>query len=151
MKINLMVERLILVLSLFALPIGISIAGGSEDFAAETQVVIQASSGDAATQNLVLNNAANLQEALGGMDKVQIEVVAYGPGLALLTAENPLASRVSSMAAQNVRFSACENTMAAIERRTGKRPELTSGVVTVASGIARIVELDRQGYSYVRP
>jgi intracellular sulfur oxidation DsrE/DsrF family protein len=151
MKIDGLIERLILVCCLFALLIGTSSAGGSEGFAAETKVVIQASSGDAATQSLVLNNAANLQEALGGMDKVQIEVVAYGPGLALLTAESPLADRVKSMAVQNVRFSACENTMAAIERRTGKRPELASGVVTVASGIARIVELDRQGYTYVRP
>ena len=150
MKIDTIIERLAWFCGVFALLIGISIAGATEKFA-ETKVVIQASSGDAAAQSLVLNNARNLQEALGGLDKVQIEVVAYGPGLALLTAENPLADRVKSMATQNIRFSACENTMAAIERRTGKRPELTMGVTTVASGIARIVELDRQGYTYVRP
>jgi len=126
------------------------VANADEQIEANTKTVIQISSGDAATQELVLNNTANLQKELG-MDNVEIEIVAFGPGLEMLTINSPFRDRVESMASQNIRFSACENTMAAIERKTGEKPELASGVNTVSSGIARIVELQKQGYTYVRP
>jgi len=44
------------------------------------KLVIQVSENDPAVWNLALNNAENVQEALG-KDKVDIEIVAYGPGL----------------------------------------------------------------------
>lgn len=115
-----------------------------------TSVVIQISSGDEQTQNLVLNNAANLQKELG-MDNVQIEIVAYGPGLKMVTTSSQFRDRVESLASQHLRFSACENTMAAIERKTGKKPVLANGVGTTPSGVARIVALEQKGYAYVRP
>ncbi len=116
----------------------------------ETKIVIQISSSDQATKNLVLNNAANAQKELG-MDNVMIEVVGYGPGLKMLTKNSPFRERVESLISQNIRFSACANTMAAIERKTGKKPELADGVIIVPSGVVRIVELEQQGYAYVRP
>lgn len=125
-------------------------ANAGERLEAGTETVIQISSGDAATQNLVLHNAANLQKELG-IGNVEIEIVAFGPGLEMLTINSPLRDRVENMVSQNIRFSACENTMAAIERKTGEKLELAKGVDIVSSGIARIVELQKQGYTYVRP
>jgi intracellular sulfur oxidation DsrE/DsrF family protein len=51
----------------------------------------------------------------------------------------------------DVVFSACGNTMAAIERKTGKMPVLLEGVQQVDAGVIRVMELQEQGYSYVRP
>ncbi len=114
------------------------------------KLVIQVSTDDARTQNIALNNAINLQK-LYGMDDVILEVVAYGPGLELLTTESSAASRVTSLAMQNITFSACQNTMDAVMKKTGKMPVLLEGVQAVNAGVARIMELQEQGYAYIRP
>lgn len=114
------------------------------------KLIIQVSTDDVRTQKLALNNAVNLQK-LYGLDNVVIEVVAYGPGLSLLTQQSAVASRVESLAMQDITFSACENTMKVQQKRTGKTPELIEGVETVDAGVARIMELQQQGYSYIRP
>lgn len=116
----------------------------------QNKLVIQVSTDDVRTQKFALNNAVNLQK-LYGLDNVVIEVVAYGPGLSLLTQQSAVASRVESLAMQDITFSACENTMKAQQKRTGKTPELIEGVETVNAGVARIMELQQQGYSYIRP
>ncbi len=118
--------------------------------AADNKVVIQVSSSDPATQALALNNAVNMQTALG-MDNVTVEVVAYGPGLSLLTNKSTQAKRVSSLAMQDITFSACANTMSKIEKKTGKKPQLIEGVGVVPGGVIRIMELQQQGYAYIRP
>ncbi|MDH5649996.1 MAG: DsrE family protein [Gammaproteobacteria bacterium] len=117
---------------------------------AKNKLVIQVSTDDARTQTIALNNAVNLQEEYG-MDNIDIEIVAYGPGLGLLTTANPQASRVKSLAMQNIHFSACGNTMAKVAKKTGKTPELVEGVKIVKAGVSRIMELQQNGYAYVRP
>jgi intracellular sulfur oxidation DsrE/DsrF family protein len=114
------------------------------------KLVIQVSSADPQTQTLALNNAVNAQKSLG-MDNVDIEVVAYGPGLSILTKQNQASQRVASLAIQDIRFSACGNTMAKIEQKTGKKPELTEGVEVVPGGVLRIMQLEQEGYAYIRP
>jgi len=114
------------------------------------RLVIQVSTDQVRTQTIALNNAINLQK-LYGMDNVIIEVVAYGPGLNLLTTESSAASRVKSLAAQDITFSACQNTMDAVMKKTGKLPVLLEGVQTVNAGVARIMELQEHGYAYIRP
>ena len=114
------------------------------------KLVIQVSTDDPQTQTIAMNNAVNLQKDLG-MDNVEIEIVAYGPGLGMLTRQNELSGRVQSLAMQDITFSACNNTMKGIEKKTGKMPELTEGVKVVPAGVTRIMELQEQGYAYVRP
>ena len=122
----------------------------ADDMAAKHKVVIQVSTDDPKTQAIALNNAVNLQTQYG-IDAIDIEIVAYGPGLGLLTVKNKNTTRVKSLAAQNIKFSACGNTMAKVEKKTGKKPKLTEGVGTVEAGVARIMELQEKGYAYVRP
>ncbi len=114
------------------------------------KVVIQVSTDDAGTQKLALNNAVNVQKDFG-IDNVKIEIVAYGPGLSLLTDKSKQAQRVESLATQNIRFSACANTMKGIKKKTGKEPKLIHGVQVVPAGVSRIIELQEQGYAYIRP
>ncbi|MFT5400616.1 MAG: intracellular sulfur oxidation DsrE/DsrF family protein [Gammaproteobacteria bacterium] len=114
------------------------------------KVVIQVSTDDVRTQNIAMNNAVNLQKALG-MDNVIIEIVAYGPGLSMLTAKSPASKRVPSLAMQDIRFSACGNTKAKMEEKSGKEIHLVEGSQMVQAGVLRIMELQEQGYSYIRP
>jgi intracellular sulfur oxidation DsrE/DsrF family protein len=114
------------------------------------KVVIQVSSDDAVTQTLALNNAVNLQQVMG-MDNVTIEIVAYGPGLSMLIGGAKNSQRVTSLAKQDILFSACGNTMQKVEEKQGKPVVLSEGVRVVPAGVQRIMELQEQGYAYVRP
>jgi hypothetical protein len=116
----------------------------------KNKLVIQVSTDDPRTQKIALNNAVNLQK-LYGMDNVVIEIVAYGPGLGLLTEKSGQAERVTSLALQDIHFSACGNTMSKVAEKTGKMPKLLEGVGQVNAGVARIMELQQQGYAYIRP
>lgn len=114
------------------------------------KIVIQVSSDDPVTHKLALNNAVNLQKALGS-ESVAIEIVAYGPGLSIMTAKSPESGRIPDLAMQDISFSACGNTKAKMEANSGKSVELVEGVHVVQAGVMRIMELQEQGYTYIRP
>ena len=135
---------------LIALTLLVSTAGFSADKVKIHKVAIQVSSADPLIQKIALNNAANVQKHYG-TDNVIIEIVAYGPGLSLLTKKNPYSKRVESMAISEIRFKACNNTIKAVTRKKGKKPVLTPGVKITPSGVVRLMELQEQGYSYIRP
>ncbi len=114
---------------------------------AEHAVVFHISSGDEFAQKLVLNNAQNLQRFYGP-DKVQIEVVAYGPGLRTLFRENSQAGRIKNLADSGIEFTACANTMRNMGRDT---PSLHKVAKVVPGGVVRIMELQEAGWTYIRP
>ncbi len=129
-----------------------STISAADDMGPKHKLVIQVSSGDTKIQNLALNNASNIQKGMG-MDNIAVEIVAYGPGLSILTLnkKNKLSSRVQSLAANGIRFSACNNTMKKIKKKTGKLPKLVDGVKVVPGGVGRILKLQEKGYAYIRP
>jgi len=115
------------------------------------KLVIQVSTDDARTQRIAINNAVNVMKAYGP-GNVDVEIVAYGPGLSLLTKKSKQAGRIKDLALNDeITFSACNNTMKKITKKTGKRPKLISGVKVVPAGVTRIIELQEKGYSYIRP
>ena len=116
----------------------------------KNKIVIQVSTDDPRTQKIALNNAVNMQK-MYGIDNIDIEIVAYGPGLGLLTKKSGQAERVTSLAMQDITFSACGNTMKKVAKKSGKMPTLLEGVGQVTAGVARIMELQQQGYAYIRP
>jgi intracellular sulfur oxidation DsrE/DsrF family protein len=71
--------------------------------------------------------------------------------LGLLTDKSKQPQRVTSLAMQDITFSACGNTMEKVAKKTGKMPVLLDGVKQVQAGVLRIMELQEQGYAYVRP
>jgi intracellular sulfur oxidation DsrE/DsrF family protein len=119
-------------------------------YAEKQKLVIQVSTADPQVQQIALNNAVNVQTELG-IDNVDVEIVAYGPGLGMLTDKSGQAERVTSLAMQDIKFSACANTMAKMEKKSGKKPVLLEGVEVVPAGVLRIMELQQQGYAYIRP
>jgi intracellular sulfur oxidation DsrE/DsrF family protein len=118
---------------------------------AEARIVLQMADSDTESQTRVLNVANNLIKHYGGPDFVDIEVVAYGPGLSLLYPDNANEERISSLLANEVRFVGCMNTLESIERATGKRPQLIPEAIPVQTGVARLVERAQQGFVVIRP
>lgn len=118
-----------------------------ETAAAKNRVVMQVSDADPAKWNLALNNARNLQADLG-RDHVEIEIVAYGPGIGMLRRESSVSSRIDEALTAGVSVVACENTM------TGQKltkPDMLPGIGYVRAGVVEIMQKQQQGYAYLRP
>ena len=117
---------------------------------AEQKVVLQISDADPTKQTLVLNVASNLIKAYGP-DKVDIEIVAFGPGLRLMFDDNHNKGRISGLSDNGVRFAACANTLKKVSKNLGRTPALNSHSTQVPAGVVRIVDLVDQGYILVKP
>lgn len=117
---------------------------------AEAKVVLQISDEDPAKQTLVLNVANNLINHYGP-DQVDIEIVAFGPGLRLLFADNSNVPRIEGLSGSGVRFAACSNTIKGMAKVLGHEPEINPLATKVPAGIVRILELTKQGYTLVKP
>ena len=118
--------------------------------AAGKKVVLQISDGSPDKQTIVLNVANNLQKHYG-VDDIKIEIVAFGPGLRLLFAENANAGRIQNLTANGVQFAACQNTIKGMTKKLGHEPKINKNATTVSAGAARIIELVEQGYVLIRP
>jgi len=141
---------LILFLTALALSEPLSAAEAEDKPFAEKHVVLQISDPNPFKQTLVLNVANNLLRHYG-QDRVDIEVVAFGPGLRLLLADNVNHQRIQGLVDQGVRFSACSNTIRAFTKKLGREPELNSNANRVAAGVVRIMDLIDQGYVLIKP
>ncbi|MEP7056521.1 MAG: DsrE family protein [Caldimonas sp.] len=122
-------------------------AAAAQDAAKKTRVVVQVSEADPARWNLVLNNVRNLQEDLGAAN-VQIEVVAYGPGIGMLKLDSVANSRVSDALRAGVQVAACENTMRNMKL---DRTDMHPNVGYVPAGVVEIVKRQQEGWAYLRP
>jgi intracellular sulfur oxidation DsrE/DsrF family protein len=117
---------------------------------AEERIVLQISDSDPFKQTLVLNVANNLIKHYG-QDKVDVEIVAFGPGLRLMFKENVNSGRIQGLTDSGVKFSACKNTIAGMTKKLGHAPELNSNAVPVSAGVVRIIELENQGFKLIKP
>jgi intracellular sulfur oxidation DsrE/DsrF family protein len=50
-----------------------------------------------------------------------------------------------------IQFSACNNTREGMEKKEGHPINVLSDAVLVPSGVVRLMELQEEGWSYVRP
>ncbi|PRX38272.1 hypothetical protein SAMN05216257_103201 [Meinhardsimonia xiamenensis] len=118
-------------------------------------VAIHVDQNDPQVMNMALNNARNVDSYYKSIgDEVVIELVAYGPGLNMfIPGKSPVEDRISAMALEmdNISFAACENTKRAMSAKAGHEIELMDEAAVVPSGVVRLIELQEQGYAYVRP
>ena len=127
--------------------VGPAPAQAQQPVAARSKVVLQMSDGDTAKWNLALNNAKNLQSDLGAAN-VDIEIVAYGPGIGMLKADSVVGNRVDEALKSGVKVLACENTMRG-QKLT--KPDMLGGIGYVSAGVVEIMEKQQQGWAYIRP
>ena len=122
---------------------------------ARHRLAIQVDQNDPAIMNLALNNARNVKKYYEGKgETVAVEIVAYGPGLAMFVADrSPVKDRISAMSLEDpeITFSACANTHAALNKKEGREVPLIEEAREVPSGVVRLMELQEEGYAYVRP
>ena len=119
------------------------------------RLAIQVDVNDPALMNLVLNNVSNTVQHYNEIgQKVEIEVVAFGPGLHMLREDtSPVKARIKSMSETmpELTFSACGNTRENMTKAESKDIPLISQAKVTKSGVVRLMELQERGWSYLRP
>jgi len=119
------------------------------------RVAFHVDQNDPAVMNLTLNNVQNVSKYYASVgDTVEIEVVAYGPGLHMLRNDtSPVADRIAaiSLELESVTFAACGNTHRKMEAQSGNDVALVAEAEMVPSGVVQLVMLQEQGWAYIRP
>ena len=139
--------------ALLVLTVPSGVYAGSKDH----RVAIQVNQNDPAVMNLALNNATNIMEQYKAKGEiVQIEVVTYGPGLHMLRADtSPVKDRIKQIVdasfPSGIKFSACNNTKEGMEKREGHAISIIPESELVPSGAVRLIELQEDGWSYLKP
>jgi len=142
--------------TLFAIAaLALTLATGAFAEGVTHHVAIHVDQNDPKVMNMALNNAQNVTnyyESIG--DTVVIEVVAYGPGLMMyVEGKSPVADRISTMSLgmDNLSFAACGNTHRKMSEKAGHDIALMDEATMVTSGVVRLIELQENGFAYVRP
>ena len=119
------------------------------------RLAVQVNVNEPAAMNLALNNASNVAQYYQELgEAVKIEIVAYGPGLHMLREDtSPVKDRIKSISEStpNISFKACGNTQQNMQRVEAKDIPLLSQATVVKSGVVQLMELQEQGWSYIRP
>ena len=144
----------------FATAAILSIALASSALAADAKphhIAIQVDQNDPQVMNLVLNNATNVIEHYRAKNEdVDIDIVAYGPGLHMLRSDtSPVQDCIKRLKDMvfpgKIQFSACNNTKQGMEKTEGHAISIAPEATIVPSGVVHLMELQEQGWSYVRP
>jgi intracellular sulfur oxidation DsrE/DsrF family protein len=150
--------RGILRLATIILAIGLPALSGAAVAAEKShRIAIQVDQNDPEIMNLALNNASNVIDYYRSKgEDVQVEVIAYGPGLNMLRDDtSPVKDRIKQLKQlafpSNIAFSACNVTKQGMEKREGHPIIILPQASLVPSGVVRLMELQEQGWSYVRP
>ena len=121
------------------------------------RIAIQVDQNDPKVMNLALNNATNVIEHYRGKnEEVDIDIVAYGPGLHMLRSDSsPVQDRIKHLKdltfPGKIQFSACNNSKRHMEKAEGHAISIVPEATIVPSGVVHLMELQEQGWSYVRP
>jgi intracellular sulfur oxidation DsrE/DsrF family protein len=115
--------------------------------AAKEKLVMQVSDADTGKWNLALNNAKNVQQAYGA-DKVDIEIVTFGPGIAMLRSNSVSAKQVEEAKQTGINIVACQNTMKGMKLT---QDDMLPNTSYVPSGVVEIMKKEKEGYAYIRP
>jgi uncharacterized protein len=121
------------------------------------RVAIQVDQNDPQVMNMVLNNATHAIEYYRDKNEdVDVEIVAYGPGLHMLRSDSsPVQDRIKRLKDMvfpgKIQFSACNHTKQGMEKAEGHAIPIVPEATVVPSGVVRLMELQEAGWSYVRP
>ncbi|MFL6696249.1 MAG: DsrE family protein [Vitreoscilla sp.] len=110
------------------------------------RAIFAVSDADPQKWNLTLGNISNAIEGLGA-DSADIELVVYGPGIAMLKKDSPVAARLAEAIKSGVRIAACQNSMRGFHIETS---DLAPGVEPVPAGVVELIRRQHAGYAYVR-
>ena len=114
--------------------------------AVKNRALFQVTDNDPARWNMILNNMINLKEGVGG-EGVEIELVAYGPGILMLKSDSPVKHRIADALKSGVHVNACQNTMSNMKLTPA---DMAADIGYVPSGVVEVMKKQQQGWAYIR-
>ena len=129
-----------------AFALGLGPAAQAADKDKKHHVIFHVTDSDPVKWNQALNNAGNMQKALG-KENVEIEIVANGPGLDMMKFESSVGNRMKDAIGSGVSILACGATMKAA-KLTEK--DLFPGVKVVPGGVVQIMNRQEAGWTYIK-
>jgi intracellular sulfur oxidation DsrE/DsrF family protein len=119
------------------------------------RLILQVNTNEPSMMNLALNNATNVAQYYKDLgEKVTIDVVTFGPGLHMLRDDtSPVKARIKAISESTpaISFEACGNTRENMSKVESKEIPLIAEAKVVKSGVVRVMELQEQGWTYVKP
>ena len=110
------------------------------------RALFQVTDDDPARWNMILNNMQNLRDGVGG-EGVEIELVAYGPGIIMLKADASVKQRIAEAVKSGVTVNACLHTMNGMKLTP---VDMLSEISYVPSGVVEVMRKQQQGWAYIR-
>ena len=127
-------------------PAAVATATAAAPADGKEHAIFAVSDDDTKKWNLTLGNIGNAIEGLGA-DAADIELVVYGPGIAMLKKDSPVADKLAAAQKKGVRIVACQNSMRGYHL---EQSDLAPGVGSVPSGVVELIRRQHAGYAYVR-
>ncbi|GAC1405001.1 MAG: hypothetical protein NVSMB64_09130 [Candidatus Velthaea sp.] len=142
-------------LALGASLFGITAEAPPKDDGKSHRIAFHVDQNDPAIMNLALNNITNAATYYSGIgEPLELELVAYGPGLHMLRADtSPVKDRLVSIkqSMPEVIFSACGVTKSGMEKAEGHAIAIVSQARVVPAGVVRLTELQELRWAYIKP
>ena len=114
--------------------------------APKNRALFQVTDNDPGRWNLILNNMHAIREGVGS-EGIEIELVAYGPGVLMLKGDSVVAPRIAEALKAGVRLNACQNTMQGMKLSPS---EMLPEIGYVPSGVVEVMRKQQQGWAYIR-
>ncbi len=114
--------------------------------AVKNRALFQVTDNDPARWNMILNNIINLREGVGS-EGAEIELVAYGPGIAMLKADSPVKARIADALKSGVVINGCQNTMTGMKLVPA---DMLPDITYVPAGVIEVMRKQQQGWAYIR-
>ena len=112
----------------------------------KNRALFQVTDNDPARWNMILNNMQNLRDGVGG-EPIEIELVAYGPGIFMLKADSSVKQRVAEALKNGVKVNACQNTMSGMKLVPA---DMLPEIGYVPAGVVEVMRKQQQGWAYIR-
>jgi intracellular sulfur oxidation DsrE/DsrF family protein len=139
-----------------AMALFVTLSASAAENPKQHRIVMHVDQNDPEVVNLTLNNAKNVIEHYRKRgEDVVVEIVTYSAGLHMLRSDtSQVKERIKEMVGQYsrmIKFAACQNTMQGMEKREGHVISIIPEATIVSSGVVELVDLQEQGWSYIRP
>ena len=112
----------------------------------KNRALFQVTDNDPARWNIILNNMQNLKDGVGA-EGVEIELVAYGPGIAMLKGDSVVKQRISEAAKNGVTILACQNSMRGMKLMPS---DMLTEISYTPAGVVEVMRKQQQGWAYIR-
>lgn len=121
-------------------------ASARKKVAAKERVLLQVTDSDPKRWNLILTTAKQLTAELGE-GKVDIVIIAIGPGVNMFKEGSDVSNRIENAVARRISLIACGSSMKALNL---DEDDLSSHVHIVHSGVVEVIKRQRAGWAYLR-